>query len=64
MLIANPVNDLVLSYFPFFYEAKLAIIIWLLFFGGSAVVYEKCVGNNVLGFSSIDAEMWSLSLLC
>ena len=38
-----PIFSSILPYFPFFYEIKLALLVWLIFLGGSSVAYNKLV---------------------
>eukprot|EP00051_Salpingoeca_urceolata_P008376 m.105541 g.105541 ORF g.105541 m.105541 type:complete len:182 (+) comp15723_c0_seq1:88-633(+) len=43
ILISGPFSAYVLAWFPLYYEAKLGVLVWMLFFNGSDQLYKYLV---------------------
>ena len=41
MVLENNFARILLSQFPFYYQTKLAVVVWLMFFGGAGTLYRK-----------------------
>jgi TB2/DP1, HVA22 family/C2 domain len=41
MFLERAVMQVILSTFPFYYEIKLLVLIWLMFFGGATYIYRR-----------------------
>lgn len=47
-ILVEIVGDILISWLPLYYEAKLGFLVWLTFFKGATVIYDRLVHKYVV----------------